>query len=575
MSPRRSRSAAARSRWRRRRQGLGERPSDTSAAQPSGGTAVVGAPSFVTTLDQTVAFNGAASGSGTQPARCWSTIPTNRAPQEDAPRSRRRPLPPDGEQGRPLVHVHDPVRHALLAAVKPAGHRADLQAHDRARHQPAPARSARSDLRRGCRRRSCVLRRQGPPHRRGRGAGRPADDPPDPPGTRPAGPARDLAVLRGPHRHAEPARLRPDPFRRPVLRRLGDAGTKLRPAPQSELPRRPSAPAAADRDRRRRHHTRSSRSKRRSSTTRSAGTSPPGKARDSNAFTARTAPLPGAGGNAYFDEPHVHSRLPRPEHQAPALRERTHAPRGQLRHRPKRARGERRQLLHRRGARPDEHTARHAGLPRRPRLPARPRPRKRTTPRRQRPPRRRALLRPRSRQPACRPDHQEQPRRDRDRRPRPLHARRPAVDTHIPPERTLGHLHRRLRRQLQRPRRVHQRTRNRRRLQLHALPRPRAQPEDPRRLAPLRLRAAPRPTPGSTWHSRETPCPGSTSPTRSNRTSSPPASAASSTSRWSAWISAPSASGPATTRSLPRAPSRSALAAPDIRGGVLVCPARK
>ena len=66
---------------------------------------------------------------------------------------------------------------------------------------------------------------------------------------------------------------------------------------------------------------------------------------------------------------------------------------------------------------------------------------------------------------------------------------------------------------------------------------------------------APRPTPRSTWRSRETPCRGSTSPTSSNRTSSPPASAASSTSRWSAWISAPSASGLARTRPRP-APTR-------------------
>ena len=102
------------------------------------------------------------------------------------------------------------------------------------------------------RRRPRVHGRQGPPHRRGRGAGRPADDSPHGARSGPAGPARDLAVLRRPHRHAEPARLRSAPLRGPVLRRLGDTGTELRPAPQSQLPRRPPAPAAADRDHRRR-----------------------------------------------------------------------------------------------------------------------------------------------------------------------------------------------------------------------------------------------------------------------------------------------------------------------------------
>ena len=87
------------------------------------------------------------------------------------------------------------------------------------------------------------------------------------------------------------------------------------------------------------------------------------------------------------------------------------------------------------------------------------------------------------------------------------------VDTHVPPERALGHRHRRLRRQLQRPRRVHQRTRNRQRVQLHATT---TTPGSAEGSAPPHASPAfpaPRPTPRSTWHSRETPCPGSTSPT--------------------------------------------------------------
>ena len=38
--------------------------------------------------------------------------------------------------GRQDVHVHDPQRFPLLAAVERAGHRADLQVHDRAHPQP-------------------------------------------------------------------------------------------------------------------------------------------------------------------------------------------------------------------------------------------------------------------------------------------------------------------------------------------------------------------------------------------------------------------------------------------------------
>ena len=173
--------------------------------------------------------------------------------RRSAPRSRRRPRPPHRQQGRPLVHVHDPARHALLAAVEPAGHRADLQAHDRAQLRPAhdgdrPARCSSRDV------------VGAPAYMAGKArhiAGveaqrRPADDSPHGARPGPAGPARDHAVLRRPHRHAEPARLRSDPLRRPVLRRLGDTGTELRPAPQSQLPRQPPAPAPADRDHRRR-----------------------------------------------------------------------------------------------------------------------------------------------------------------------------------------------------------------------------------------------------------------------------------------------------------------------------------
>ena len=80
-----------------------------------------------------------------------------------------------------------------------------------------------------------------------------------------------------------------DPVRRPVLRRLDDSRTELRPAPQPQLPRRPPAPAPADRGGRRRAARRSPRSRRRSSTTRSAAcrpATPPG----SSASTGRTAP---------------------------------------------------------------------------------------------------------------------------------------------------------------------------------------------------------------------------------------------------------------------------------------------
>ena len=164
-------------------------------------------------------------------------------------------------------------------------------------------------------------------------------------------------------------------------------------------------------------------------------------------------------------------------------------------------------LVHRRCPRRDASTARHAGLPRRARLPTRPRPRQGTTPRRQRPPRGRALLHPRRRQPAGGPDHQEQPRRDRDRRARPLHARRRVLHAHVQSERALGHGHRRLRRQLPRPRRVHQRIRSRRQPSTSpttTIPGSAAGSAPPHASPAF---AAPRPTPESTWSSRGTRCP--------------------------------------------------------------------
>ncbi len=282
---------------RRRRQGLGERPSDTTGCPTDRGDGRHRRP---------VVHDDARPSGRVQRRRFLGRVRNLRdagqlsrrtGHRRNAPRSRRRPLPPCGEQGRPLVHVHDPARHALLAAFEPAGHRADLQAHDRARPNPRLHDAARPDVPRGCRRRSCVLRRQGPPHRRGRGARRPADDPPDPPGTRPAGPARRLAVLRGPHRHAEPARFRPRSLpqaRTTSPRRRRDEASSCSAIPTTTATARAGCSGSRSSSAR---HTRSPRSKRRSSTTRSAA-SPPGKARDSTAFTARTAPLPGAGGNA-------------------------------------------------------------------------------------------------------------------------------------------------------------------------------------------------------------------------------------------------------------------------------------
>ena len=114
----------------RRRQGLGERP-DTGACPAERGNRRRGRP-LVCDLARPCGQVRHREPGRVRDLRVAAQLPRRAGRRRSAPRSRRRPRPPDREQGRPLVHVHDPARHALLTAVEPAGHRADLQAHDRA-----------------------------------------------------------------------------------------------------------------------------------------------------------------------------------------------------------------------------------------------------------------------------------------------------------------------------------------------------------------------------------------------------------------------------------------------------------
>ena len=125
-----------------------------------------------------------------------------------------------GDLGRPAhLHIPDPRRHALLAAIRPAGRRAGVPQHVRARPlaqgRPGPA-GASHARRRG--RRARVPRRARATRQRDRRPRRPAHDHPQPARRGPPLPLGDAALLRGPARHScLPARWpgrspRPGPY---------------------------------------------------------------------------------------------------------------------------------------------------------------------------------------------------------------------------------------------------------------------------------------------------------------------------------------------------------------------------
>ena len=243
------------------------------------------------------------------------------------------------------------------------------------------------------------------------------------------------------------------------------------------------------------------------------------------------------------------------------LRERAHATRGQLRRRPKSLGGDRRHLLRACDGRADVSPARRPGLPRRAHLSAQTGCRRGPSSRRPRPSHSVALLLSGRRQPASSPDHRQEPRRDRHRRPGEVLPGRPVLDPHAETRRTLGSGRRRVGRRSRRSRRLPRRVREPRGVQRLAPPR------SPRRLAPrvgraqVRSRARRSPTPGSTMPSFAMPRLRSPLPTRARTTSSRLASAARSTRRGAAWSSELSASGPGAARlglgrSVPSTPSR-------------------
>ena len=71
----------------------------------------------------------------TRPARSSSTTPT-RPGRRGPARARGRAVAAGALGRRQDLHVHDPQRLSVLAAVDRAGHRPDVQAHDRAHPQP-------------------------------------------------------------------------------------------------------------------------------------------------------------------------------------------------------------------------------------------------------------------------------------------------------------------------------------------------------------------------------------------------------------------------------------------------------
>ena len=258
-----------------------------------------------------------------------------------APRSRCGPRPSHREQGRPLVHVHDPSRHALLTTVEPAGHGADVQVHDRTQPQPADGLATGSDVPPRCRRRPRVHGRQGPPPRRGRGAGRPAHDSPRSalPTCRPGSPPSCSAPSR-PTRRSGPFPERSPPQGRTTSpRRHRDEASSCSATPTTTATARTGCSGSRSSSVPR---TRSRRSRRRSSTTRSAAI-PAGESGAARTPLRRAQRPCRRGRQRYFVNRTLEVDYPRPEHQTSALRERAHAPRGELRHRPSRARGDRRQ----------------------------------------------------------------------------------------------------------------------------------------------------------------------------------------------------------------------------------------
>ena len=377
---------------------------------------------------------------------------------------------------------------------------------------------------------------------RGRSARRPADDPAHAARSRPAGPARQSAVLRRPDRHAATgpcaARSRP-PAPTTSPRRHRAAASSCSATPTTTATARGgcggSRSSSAPPHPRRRGRGLEARLRDRRRSRRA-------DARLERLYGARSLP-PRAAGSGTSSIPRSKSTWST-EHEAAAVRERTHAPCGQLRRRPPRARGERRQLLPPR-IRRDVPPARRAGLPRRSTSirssPMSPRPAASpaaaaTT----------AVLYcllegggPRAAQIIannlaaigidvrvhCMPGDE--------------------FWTLLSPRTSPGTWPSTGRRRLHRPRRFPRRVRRRRRTSTSATPRSPGSP-DPRRRAPLRRRRAIAYARVDQALVRDA-CPGSPSPTRASTTSSPPASAASSSSPSSASTSPRSASARART----------------------------
>ena len=143
----------------------------------------------VDSMDPALAYDAAGVAAAVRDLREAPQLPRQGRAGGVPARARGRAVAAGALGRRQDLHVHDPQRLSVLAAVDRAGHRPDVQAHDRAHPQPGNEEPRRQRVRRHRRRRR-LHGRQGGSHRGSHRASKHVDDPADRARAEPAGAAR-------------------------------------------------------------------------------------------------------------------------------------------------------------------------------------------------------------------------------------------------------------------------------------------------------------------------------------------------------------------------------------------------